>query len=45
MLGPLCVWRDGHEVELGPAAQRALLGLLALGCGKPAPRAEIMNAI
>ena len=30
ILGPLTVWRDGTPIALGPARQRAVLGMLAL---------------
>ena len=45
MLGPIRVWRDGHQLDLGPTAQRAVLGLLTLARGQPLARAEIMNGI
>jgi transcriptional regulator with XRE-family HTH domain len=34
VLGPLAAWRGGAAVELGPASQRAVLGLLALSPGE-----------
>jgi DNA-binding SARP family transcriptional activator len=45
VLGPVCAWRGGEPLDLGPAAQRAVLGLLALACGQPLPRAEIMSGV
>jgi DNA-binding SARP family transcriptional activator len=41
VLGPICAWRNGDLLDLGSAAQRAVLGLLALACGRPMPRTEI----
>jgi DNA-binding SARP family transcriptional activator len=41
VLGPICAWRNGDLLDLGSAAQRAVLGLLALACGRPLPRTEI----
>ncbi|MEV0676068.1 BTAD domain-containing putative transcriptional regulator [Actinosynnema sp. NPDC050436] len=46
LLGPLRVWRDdGREVDLGPPARRAVLGLLALAGGDPVPVAELVDAL
>jgi len=45
VLGPVCAWRAGEPLDLGPAAQRAVLGLLAMACGHPLPRAEIMGGV
>ncbi|MFI6318433.1 BTAD domain-containing putative transcriptional regulator [Nonomuraea sp. NPDC050556] len=45
VLGPLRVWRGGEEVEVGPAMQRAVLGMLLLSAGRPVPRTEIINAL
>ncbi|WP_170318794.1 AfsR/SARP family transcriptional regulator, partial [Allorhizocola rhizosphaerae] len=41
VLGTIRAWRDAEELDLGPAAQRAVLGLLALACGQPLGRNEI----
>ncbi|MEN3362579.1 MAG: hypothetical protein V7637_6561, partial [Mycobacteriales bacterium] len=43
--GPVRAWRDGIELDLGPAAPRAVFGLLALACGQPVPRAELVDAL
>jgi tetratricopeptide (TPR) repeat protein len=45
LLGPVRVWRDGTELDLGPAAPRAVFGLLALAGGQPVPRAELVDAL
>jgi tetratricopeptide (TPR) repeat protein/DNA-binding SARP family transcriptional activator len=45
VLGPVRVWRDEDELDLGPAGQRAVLGLLALACGQPVPRADLVDAL
>ncbi len=41
MLGPCRAWRGGEALDLGPAGQRVVLGLLALACGRPLSRNEI----
>ncbi|MEH1123028.1 AfsR/SARP family transcriptional regulator [Micromonospora sp. CPCC 206061] len=47
VLGPVRAWRgdDELELELGPAAQRAVLGLLALACGQPLTRAQLVSGV
>lgn len=45
VLGPLTAWRDGAAVDLGPARQRAVLGLLALHAGAVLPRAALIDAL
>jgi DNA-binding SARP family transcriptional activator/tetratricopeptide (TPR) repeat protein len=45
VLGPLAVWRDGLPVRLGPARQRAVLGLLAMEAGASLPRTAIADAL
>ncbi len=45
MLGPLRGWRDGAEVDLGPAGQRAVLGLLVLAAGQPVSLAELVDGL
>lgn len=45
MLGPVRVWRGGESVELGPTARKAVLGLLAVACDEPLPRAVIVDAL
>ena len=44
-LGPVRAWRDEAPLDLGPAAQRAVLGLLALACGLPVTRTELMTGL
>lgn len=41
VLGPVRVWRDGREMDVGPLAQRALFGLLTVAGGQPVSRTEI----
>ncbi|MEQ4299900.1 BTAD domain-containing putative transcriptional regulator [Plantactinospora sp. B6F1] len=45
LLGPVRAWRDGEPLDLGPAARRVVLGLLALAGGKPLQRAELMRGL
>ncbi|WP_422770063.1 AfsR/SARP family transcriptional regulator [Plantactinospora sp. WMMC1484] len=45
LLGPVRAWRDGEQLDLGPAARRVVLGLLALAGGKPLLRAELMSGL
>ena len=45
VLGSLAVWRDGVPLALGPPAQRAVLGLLALHAGTRLPRDTIVDAL
>ncbi|GAB3976059.1 BTAD domain-containing putative transcriptional regulator [Plantactinospora veratri] len=45
LLGPVRAWRDGESLDLGPAARRVVLGLLALAGGKPLQRAELMSGL
>lgn len=45
VLGPVRVWRGDAELDLGPAGQRAVLGMLALACGQPVPRADLVDAL
>jgi tetratricopeptide (TPR) repeat protein len=45
VLGPLRGWRDGVEVDLGPTAQRAALGLLVLAGGQPVSVAELVDGL
>ncbi len=45
VLGPLAAWRDGTAADLGPARQRAVLGLLALHAGAALPRAALVDAL
>jgi DNA-binding SARP family transcriptional activator/DNA-binding XRE family transcriptional regulator len=45
VLGPLTVWRDGAPVALGPARQRAVLGMLALHAGTGLHRDAIIDLL
>jgi DNA-binding SARP family transcriptional activator/tetratricopeptide (TPR) repeat protein len=45
ILGEVRAWRDGQLVELGPAARRAVLGLLALAGGQPVPRTDLVAGV
>jgi DNA-binding SARP family transcriptional activator/tetratricopeptide (TPR) repeat protein len=45
VLGPLAAWRGGARAELGPARQRAVLGLLAVRPGVALHRDAIVEAL
>jgi DNA-binding SARP family transcriptional activator/tetratricopeptide (TPR) repeat protein len=45
VLGSLAVWRDGMAVDLGPARQRAVLGLLAVQPNTVVRREAICEAL
>jgi DNA-binding SARP family transcriptional activator/tetratricopeptide (TPR) repeat protein len=45
LLGPLRAWYDDIEVDLGPPARRAVLGLLVLAGGEPISRSELVDAL
>jgi DNA-binding SARP family transcriptional activator/DNA-binding XRE family transcriptional regulator len=45
VLGPLTVWLDGGEIALGPARQRAVLGLLVLHQGTSLDRDTIIDTL
>jgi DNA-binding SARP family transcriptional activator/tetratricopeptide (TPR) repeat protein len=45
VLGPLVAWRGGVRAELGPARQRAVLGLLAVRPGVGLHRDAIVDAL
>jgi DNA-binding SARP family transcriptional activator/DNA-binding XRE family transcriptional regulator len=45
VLGPIAAWRDGELVALGPARQRAVLGLLAVHQGASVRRNVIIDAL
>ncbi|MBP2330324.1 DNA-binding SARP family transcriptional activator/tetratricopeptide (TPR) repeat protein [Kibdelosporangium banguiense] len=45
VLGSLRAWNDRVELDLGPPARRAVLGLLALAGGEAVPRRELMDAL
>ena len=42
ILGPLAVWKDGRELPLGGAKQRALLGVLLLRANEVVPTAKLV---
>jgi DNA-binding SARP family transcriptional activator len=43
ILGPLAVWKDGRELRLGPAKQRAVLALLVLRRNELVPTERLME--
>src|SRR6185369_4096753 len=45
VLGAVAAWRERDRVRLGPAAQRAVLGLLAVAGGQPVSRAELVGGV
>src|ERR1700678_1414778 len=45
VLGPVTAWRDGARIGLGPAGQRAVLGLLAVTPNVAVPRKTIIDAL
>ncbi|MBB5867844.1 DNA-binding SARP family transcriptional activator/Tfp pilus assembly protein PilF [Allocatelliglobosispora scoriae] len=45
ILGPASAWRGGELLGLGPAGQRATLGLLALACGRAVSRDELASGL
>ncbi|MEU0885719.1 BTAD domain-containing putative transcriptional regulator [Lentzea sp. NPDC005914] len=45
LLGPLRAERDGGELSLGAAKQRAVLGVLLLGAGRAVSRDEIIAGV
>lgn len=45
LLGPVRAWRDGVEVDLGPAKQRAVLAVLLIHAGRPISTARIVDAV
>jgi DNA-binding SARP family transcriptional activator/tetratricopeptide (TPR) repeat protein len=45
VLGPVRAWRDGAELVLGSAGQRAILGLLAVVDGRAMSRDELVDAL
>ena len=45
LLGPVCAWRDGEEIDLGPGKQRAVLAVLLLRANRPVPATEIVDAV
>jgi phosphoglycerate dehydrogenase-like enzyme/DNA-binding SARP family transcriptional activator/Tfp pilus assembly protein PilF len=45
VLGPVTVWRDGHEVMAGQPRQLAVLGLLASRANRVVSRGELVDAV
>ncbi|NUT46006.1 MAG: AfsR/SARP family transcriptional regulator, partial [Saccharothrix sp.] len=45
LLGVVRAWRDGVEVDLGTARQRAVFALLALRAGQTASRDELIDGV
>jgi DNA-binding SARP family transcriptional activator/tetratricopeptide (TPR) repeat protein len=45
VLGPVQARCDGRELDLGPPARRAVLGLLALAGGRAVPRMDLVDAL
>src|SRR5258708_3798878 len=45
VLGPVTVWRDGHEVTAGQPRQLAVLGVLASRANHAVSRAELVDAV
>ncbi|MCX4760246.1 winged helix-turn-helix domain-containing protein [Streptomyces sp. NBC_01275] len=45
VLGPVRVWREERELDLGFPQQRALLALLLAHAGRPVPTGEILDAL
>ena len=45
ILGPLAVWEDGAELELGAAKQRALLAILLLHAGETMSTERLIDAL
>ena len=45
VLGPVTVWRDGHEVTAGQPRQLAVLGVLASRANRVVSRGELVDAV
>lgn len=45
ILGPLRLWRDGVEVDVGPRQQASLLALLVAHEGEPISKADLIDLI
>ncbi|MCX5196080.1 winged helix-turn-helix domain-containing protein [Streptomyces sp. NBC_00249] len=45
VLGPLCAWRDGREIDLGRPQQRAVLAALLLAPGQLVPLAQLIDGL
>ncbi|GAA2997610.1 BTAD domain-containing putative transcriptional regulator [Actinokineospora diospyrosa] len=45
VLGPMRAWRGGTELALGPARQRAVLGVLAARAGIAVPTTDLVDGV
>src|SRR5713226_3043932 len=45
ILGPLAVWKDGRELPLGGAKQRAVLAVLVLRANEVVPTARLVDEL
>ncbi|GAA2282194.1 XRE family transcriptional regulator [Streptomyces ruber] len=45
VLGPLRVWRDGAELNIGPMQQRVVLAVLLLHANQPVSREKLIDAV
>jgi DNA-binding SARP family transcriptional activator len=45
ILGRTSLWREGRQLDLGPAGRRAVFGLLVLAGGRPLARHELIDAL
>jgi len=45
VLGPVTVWREGHELEAGQPRQLAVLGVLASRANRVVSRGELVDAV
>ncbi|WP_263302477.1 AfsR/SARP family transcriptional regulator [Streptomyces purpurogeneiscleroticus] len=45
VLGPLRVWRNEVELEVGPVQQRVVLAVLLLHANRPLPREKLIDAV
>ena len=45
LLGPVSVWRDGHELAAGQPRQLAVLGVLASRANRVVSRGELVDAV
>ena len=45
VLGPVTVWRDGHEIMAGQPRQLAVLGVLATRANRVVSRGELVDAV
>ncbi|MBB2946589.1 DNA-binding SARP family transcriptional activator [Actinoplanes lutulentus] len=45
MLGPLRLWRDGEELDIGPRQQAHVLALLLAHAGQPVSKSELIDLV